>query len=494
MKLKVRNFDLTAGGKHIVILNEEFAKNIGIFPMDRAVIKKGNKSLTVVVDLASVILGEGLIGTFREVWKDLKLRDGDTIEFELAEKPSSIEAIKKKINGEELNKNEIYSIVNDIVKNNLTEIELTYFVSACYMKGMSLEETYHLTKAMIDTGERLKLKRYPIMDLHSIGGVPGNRITMIIVPIIAAYGLIIPKTSSRAITSPAGTADTMEVLANVTFDINELKKIVLKTNGCIVWGGSLNLAPADDKIIKIEHPFSLDPESQMLASILAKKMAVGSTHILIDIPIGKGGKVEDIEHARHLQRQFLRLGARLNINIQTVFTSGDEPIGNGIGPALEARDVLLVLHNRGPRDLREKSLNLAANLLEMSGKVRRGKGRKIAEQILISGKALKKMREIIKAQNGNPNVNVSDISIGKYSYDFLSDRTGKVELIDNTMISYIARILGCPRDKGAGIYLHKHIDSHVKKREKLLTLYSESEGKIDKAIDILKQINPIIIK
>jgi AMP phosphorylase len=494
MKLKVRNFDLTAGGTHVVILNEEFAKNLGILPMDRAMIKKGKRSITAVIDLASVILGEGMIGAFREVWKDLKLRDGDFIDFELVEKPASIEIIKKKLEGEELTKNEIYTIVKDIVKNNLTEIELTYFVSSCYTRGMSLEEIYYLTRAMIETGERLKIPRYPIMDLHSIGGVPGNRITMVIVPIIAAYGLTIPKTSSRAITSPAGTADTMEVLANVAFSVKELKKIVLKTNACIVWGGSLNLAPADDKIIRVEHPFSLDPEAQLLASILAKKMAVGSTHILIDLPIGKGCKLEDIEHAKHLQRQFSRLADRLGIKVQTVFTIGDEPIGNGIGPALEARDALSVLQNHGPKDLREKSLNLAGNLLEMSGKVKRGNGRKIAEQILNSGKALKKMREIIEAQGGDPDIKAEEIEIGRYTYDFISNKRGKIEFIDSLLISKIARILGCPREKRAGIYLHKHVGNKVNVNEKLLTLYSESEGKIDKAISLLKEINPIVIK
>ena len=223
------------------------------------------------------------------------------------------------------------------------------------MHELDINESVSLTKAMINTGEILKLNKYPVMDMHCIGGVAGNRTTMIIVPIVASAGLTIPKTSSRSITSPAGTADTMEVLSNVSFSIKEIKKVIRKTNACLVWGGSVNLAPADDKIIRIEHPVSLDPEGQLLASILAKKRSASATHLLIDIPIGKGSKIENRKKALHLKRLFESISKKLGIKIKVIITDGSQPVGNGIGPGLEARDVLWVLKNdsKQPLDLKD---------------------------------------------------------------------------------------------------------------------------------------------
>ncbi|MBI2652861.1 AMP phosphorylase [Candidatus Woesearchaeota archaeon] len=494
MKLKVKDIDISSGGPLIAIMNHKDAAMLDLHVMDRIKIKKGRKIETVVVDIAESdkVVPKGKIGVFEEVLNSLKLGNNDDVEIAIARKPLSIDYIKKKLDGQKLSKKEIDQIVWDIVHNKLSAVELTYFVAACYTNVMSTEETILLTKAMVKHGDVLRLDKYPVIDKHSIGGIPGNRTTMGVVPVIAAAGYYMPKTSSRSITSPAGTADTMEVLANVAFPIKKMKEIVLKTKGCIVWGGALNLAPADDKIIAVERPLEIDAESQLLASIMAKKHSVSSTHILIDVPIGKDAKVKNKVEALKLKKEFEKIGKRLKKHIKVLITDGTQPIGNGIGPALEARDVLWLLKRdpRRPIDLERKCLMMCANIFSIVG-VKNGYKR--ALEILNSGKAYQKMVEIIKAQDGKE-IAAEDIKIGKYSYDVLSAKNGRVSDIDNIFISRIARIAGAPHDKGAGIYLYRHVGDKVKRGEKLFTIYSESQHELEYARDVAKQSKVFVVR
>ena len=497
MKLKIKDMDIATGSILVVILNEKDAQKLDIHAKDRVKVKKGKKIETVVVDVAESkrTVPPGYIGVFEEVINSLNLKKGEVVEVIPARRPLSIDYIKKKLDGKRLSKKEIDQIVWDIVHNKLDNIEMTYFVAACYANTLTTDETTMLTEAMAAHGNILKLKKYPIIDKHCIGGVPGNRTTMVIVPIVAAAGLTIPKTSSRSITSPAGTADAMEVLANVSLPIKKIKKIVEKTNACIVWGGAINLAPADDKIIKVEYPLSIDAESQLLASIIAKKLSVSSTHILIDIPVGKNAKIESKNEALKLKRDFERLGKKLRKRLKVIITDGSAPIGNGIGPLLEARDVLWVLKNdkRAPQDLKKKSLKMAGIILEMGGKVGKFLGYRKASRILESGLAYKKMKEIIKAQ-GQKITAPEKIKLANFSFNFKASKKGILYHIDNTSISKIARVAGAPVNKKAGIYLYKHNGEKVKKRETIFTVYAESRQKLDYAKDILKQLNVIAIR
>ena len=494
MKLRVKDIDIASGGPLIAVVNYKDAALLDLHVMDRIKIKKGGKTETVVVDIAQSkkVVPQGRLGVFEEVIKSLKLKSSDKVDISIARKPLSVDYIKKKLDGQKLSEKEIDQIVWDIVHNKLSAVELTYFVAACYTNVMSTEETILLTKAMVKHGDVLKLDKYPVIDKHSIGGIPGNRTTLVIVPVIAAAGYLIPKTSSRSITSPAGTADTMEVLSNVTFPIKKMKEIVLKTNGCIVWGGALNLAPADDKIISVERPLEIDAESQLLASIMAKKHSVSSTHILIDVPIGKDAKVKNKIAALRLKREFNKIGKRLKKHIKVLITDGTQPVGNGIGPALEARDVLWLLARdpRRPLDLEKKCLMMCANIFRM---VRVKDGYRKALQILNSGKAYNKMMEIIKAQGGKE-IAAEDIKIGKYAYDVLSTKSGRVADIDNIFVSRVARIAGAPTDKGAGIYLYKHVGDKVKKGEKLYTIYAENERELKYARDVAKQSKVFVVR
>lgn len=331
----------------------------------------------------------------------------------------------------------------------------------------------------------------PMFVHNCIGGVAGNRTTMVVVPIVAAAGIYIPKSSSRAITSAAGTADTMEVLADVNFRIEELREITLKAKGAMVWGGGMNIAAADDKLIKIRHPLSLDPRGMLLASILAKKSAVGAKYVVIDIPIGRGAKVLDMEKAEGLGGDFIKIGKRMDMTVESLITDGAEPVGNGVGCALECRDVMEVLKGKGPEDLRNKSTLIAGKILELVGKVAEGDGKDVAEQMLYNGKAWGKMKEIIELQGGNPAVKESDLPIGGHTHTITATRSGKISHIDNKGINRIARAAGAPKDKGAGVYLHRLKGDKVKEGDVLFDIYAESETKLDFAIKAVDVWQPV---
>jgi len=495
MKLKVNDLDISTGGTLIAIMNSQDARQLDIRALDRIKITYMGRTETVIVNISetSKTVHSGEIGLVEEVLKSLNLRDRNIVKIALDRKPLSLGYIKKKLDGKELSKTEIEQIVWDIVHNKLSDIELTYFISACYTNAMSQRETILLTKAIASQGERLELKRYPIVDKHSIGGIPGNRTSMIIVPIIAAGGYAIPKTSSRSITSPAGTADTMEVLADVSFSIEKVRKIVSSVNGCLVWGGALNLAPADDKIIRVEKPLNIDAESQLIASIMAKKLSVNSTHILIDIPVGKNSKIERYRDATALKKRFEQIGRQLKRHVRVVITDGTQPIGNGIGPALEARDVLYVLsrHPKRPLDLERKSIMMAGDIFQMLG-VKNGSMK--ALEILNSGMAYKKMKEIISLQNGNPDIMPEDIPVGRYKSEYRASKTGIIKSINNEAVSKIARIAGAPADKGAGIYLYKHVGDAVRSGEPIFTIYAENRDKLDYAVDISGEIAVLMVR
>jgi putative thymidine phosphorylase len=496
MKLVVKDMDIATGDVQVVLLNQQDAEQLDLHHMDRLVIRKNNRKTVAVLDIAESkkAVPPGKIGFFEEVLDALHAKDGDVVQISIAEKPESVGYIRKKLDGETLAANELKAIVNDIVGNRLTDIELTSFVAASYTHGMNMKEVAALTKAMTETGQMLNWNKAPIVDIHSIGGVPGNRTTMIVVPILVAAGLTVPKTSSRAITSPAGTADTMEVLCPVALTPAKLKRIINEVGGFIIWGGSVNLAPADDRIIHVEHPLSIDPEGQMLASIMAKKASVGATHLLMDIPVGKGAKVHTRAQAKHLSRHFAELGHALNIKIKTVITDGSEPVGNGIGPVLEARDALWLLKNdpRAPYDLRERSLKLAAMILEFTCKARKGEGLRLAIRLLNSGAAHGAMARMIEAQGGKE-IDPDELAPASLSYVVKAAKTGTVIHVDNVCISKIARLAGAPVDKDAGIFLHKHKGDRVGKGEPIFAIYARSRHKLQNAVIACKKLRGIEI-
>ncbi len=415
----------------------------------------------------------------------------------------ALEAIRKKLVGKPLSYKEIYAVMDEIATHRLDQVLTTYFAASGYSKGFSNEEMYYLTKAMIETGDQLHFRGI-VADKHSVGGVPGTRTTLIVVPIVAAAGFTIPKSSSRAITTPGGTADDMEILASVTFNKEQIYKIVEKTNACIVWGGSVDIAPADDELIKVEAPLLFESFDKILVSIMAKKIAFGSNHIVIDLPYGEHVKVHRLSDAEVLKRKFQLLAERFKVKIHVHIHKTEEPAGRGIGPILEVRDALRVLEQKEerPLDLEKRAVHLAGILLDLcledSGSVLKKQiakefetCEKWAKYILESGSALKKMKQIIKAQGGDPEVHSEKLVPGRFSYEVIAKQGGKVSRINSKNATIIAKILGAPKQKKSGIYLHRKISEDSSKGEPLFTLYSEKEYNLKEAKESLNNF-PIV--
>lgn len=439
--------------------------------------------LNVVDDAGLVAPGE--LGLSEQAFAQMKLEPGTAVSVAHAEPPASMEALRKKISGKRLDAKEYQGIARDIAAHRYSKMELAAFLVAADQTGLDRDEVLFLTQAMTDTGTRLNWHEPLVADKHCIGGIPGNRTSMLVVPIVAAHGMLIPKTSSRAITSPSGTADTMEVLAEVELSPDKLHHIIRHQRGCIGWGGTANLAPVDDVLISVERPLSLDSPGQMVASILSKKLSAGATHLLIDIPVGPSAKMRHMHEALALRKLFEFVGDRLGIHLEVVITDGRQPIGRGIGPVLEARDVMQVLNNHPDAcdDLRQKALRLAGRVLEFDPDVRGGQGYAIARDILESGRALAKMNAIIDAQGRK----ARQPSLGPLSFAINAERDGTVIDIDNYHMARLARFAGAPMDKGAGVDLLKKLGDTAKKGEPLYRVHAEFQSDYDFALRMTKE-------
>ncbi len=415
------------------------------------------------------ILPPDSLGLSLPAFRRLGAEEGESVTIEQASPPASLEAIRAKVAGETLSDSVLEAVMRDVAGHRYSRMEIAAFLIAC-ASFMSSEEVLGLTRAMAHVGSVLTWDVAPVVDKHCVGGIPGNRTSMIVVPIVAAHGLPIPKTSSRAITSPAGTADTMEVLANVDIGVERMQDLVREINGCLVWGGRVNLSPADDVLISIERPLSIDTPEQLVASILSKKLAAGSTHLLIDIPIGPTAKVRGRSEAVRLRKLFEYVGARVGLVVEVVITDGSQPIGNGVGPVLEARDVMKVLRRQAdaPADLRDRALMLAGHILEFDPTLRGGLGHDRARELLDGGEALAAMERIIAGQGAT----AKEYELGPLTFEATAARDGTVAAIDCYRIARIARLAGAPMDKGAGIDLFRKVGDPVAKGEALYRVHA----------------------
>jgi len=440
---------------------------------------------TVTSDLLSV--NEASLS--ESAWKLLDATEGEKVYLSHPEPVDSLSHLRSKVYGARLGAAAIEAVVRDIAQHRYSDIHLSAFITACAGDRLDKTETIALTRAMVNVGERISWNHAPIMDKHSIGGLPGNRTTPIVVAIAAAAGLTMPKTSSRAITSPAGTADTMETLAPVNLDIPAMRRVVEREGGCIVWGGAMHLSPADDILIRVERPLDLDSEGQMVASILSKKAAAGSTHVVIDMPIGITAKVRDIDAARLLSALLSEVGGALGIKVRVVATDGAQPVGSRIGPALEARDVLAVLQGTpgAPSDLRERAVRLAGEVLELAEHVPTGEGISIARAILDDGRAWRKFQAICEAQGG-----MRVPPIAAYTHPVISTKAGTVALIDNRRLARIAKLAGAPTSPAAGLELHTPVGASVERGQPLFTVHAEAPGELAYALDYISERPGII--
>lgn len=412
-------------------------------------------------------------GVSEAAWRLLRAKEGDVVMLRHPPPLESLGHVRAKVYGRRLTPSALDAVISDVAAGRYSDLQLAAFVTACAGDRLDLEETISLTRAMVNAGDRMHWDEGRVMDKHSVGGLPGNRTTMLIVPIVAACGLRMPKTSSRAITSPAGTADTMETIAPVELDVPQIRKVVDATGGCIVWGGAVRLSPADDVLIRVERPLDLDSQGQLVASVLSKKAAAGSTHVLIDMPVGPTAKVRSAHAAGLLANQLTQVGAALGMQVRVAHTDGSAPVGHGIGPALEARDVLAVLRREAgaPADLAQRAIQLAGELLEFGAAAPPGQGATLAAAVLEDGRAWRKFQEICEAQGG-----MREPPRAAHTLPIVAPRSGSVISIDNRRLARVAKLAGAPKAPSAGIDLHVQHGEFVERGEPLFTLHAASPG------------------
>ncbi len=430
----------------------------------------------------------GAIGLSNALWE--QMQPVELVSVSHAPVVTSMSAVRAKMYGHRLNDAAMASIIHDIARGYYSDVQIAGFLSACAGDRLSPHEITTLTRAMIDVGERIDWESESgVYDKHCIGGLPGNRTTPLVVAIASAAGLIVPKTSSRAITSPAGTADTMATITRVELDRAAIHDTVRSTGACLVWGGGFGISPVDDLLIRIERALDLDSEGQLVASVLSKKIAAGSTHVLIDIPVGATAKVRDDADAERLKKLFVHVGDALGIHVRCLITDGSQPIGRGIGPALEAHDVLAVFRNApdAPADLREKSLMLSAELIAMARDVAPETARREAERLLHSGAALAQFQRICQAQG-----EWREPPHAAHRETVHAQRDGIVTAIDNRRIARLAKLAGAPDDVAAGVELHCHVGDHRHTGDALLTIHADSIGELEYAMNFYRANTDII--
>lgn len=490
MKLTVVYYDVDVA-EPVVLMHEDDCTAIGVKENDRVSIT-GPKSAVALVTCSDTLVDRGKVLMPAPVMERCGVREGDEVEIAYSSKPDSVRSIRRKMDGEKLAREEIDAIVSDILENKLSKIEISAWLTALYINGMDIDEIADFTKAMAHTGDIIKFDRQPVFDFHSFGGVPGNKITPIVVSIVAAAGVMIPKTSSRAISSACGTSDFVETFCNVELDVDTLKRVAEDVGGVFAWGGGMNIAPVDDMVIKIEHPLGINPRAQMLASIMSKKLAISANYLLVDIPMGSGTKVPTIEEARAYSRDLMDLGERLDMHIECAITYADQPVGSAVGPILEARECISILEgSKHPASVIEKACDCAGIILDMAG-IPGGAAK--AREILESGAAHKKFMEIVVAQGGNPDLKSSDLVPGAFKEDVVAAKSGYVHSIRNKDIVAIAKAAGAPNDKGAGMLIYKKKGQRVEAGEALFTIYADNEAKLRRAREAARKYPPVEIE
>lgn len=459
----------------------EDAAMIEIAAEDRAI----RARLALVGDAALAAPEEAALSEF--AFDRLGVAEGAEVEITRSPSPKSRAALRHKVGGGKLLGEELRLIVRDLVEGRYSPAETAGFLVAA-STNLDFEEIVALTRLRAEMMEPIDWGREMVLDKHSIGGVPGGRITLIIAPIIAAHGaggeIIFPKTSSRAITSAAGTADAMEAAAKVDLGRAEMREAVERAGACILWNGRINHSPLDDVMNAINRPLGVSSRLLDVSSILSKKLVAGATHALVDIPVGEGAKIRTFETGQSLARLFEDVGQGVGLTIRAVVSRGEAPIGRGIGPALELRDVLMVLKNspEAPQDLREKALDYAGRLLDWDPAISReggpGRGKARAEELLASGAAAEAFERICAAQGKAPR----PAEPGVYAAEIRAPRAGVLRRYDGFALAGLARAAGAPSDKGAGIDLLIRPGERAKEGEPLFRLHASQDAALSRAM------------
>ena len=480
--LRARRLGVDTQYEAVVFMHKDcpICRSEGFIAHNRLLLRAGERHvIATLYQITTDLVAHDEAALSESAWSRLDLKDGDTVAISHPDPLESLSHVRSRIYGNGLSEDALMAIIADVVDGKYSDIHLSSFITACAARPLDHGEVLALTRAMVDAGDRLSWNAGIVLDKHSVGGLPGNRTTPIIVPIIAALGLTMPKTSSRAITSPAGTADTMETMAPVELATADIRRVVEQEGGCIVWGGAIRLSPADDILIRIERALDLDSEGQLIASVLSKKIAAGSTHLILDIPVGPTAKVRSQQAADALSVGLMAVADAFGIKAKVIAGDGTQPIGRGIGPALEANDVLAVLQcaPTAPQDLRDRAIALAGALIELGGLAQHGAGAAIAAATLDDGRAWTKFQQICEAQGG---MRVPPKS--NYRHPLVAAHAGRVNKIDNRRIAKLAKLAGAPEAKAAGVELHVRIGDIVSAGLPLCTVHATAPGELAYAL------------
>lgn len=489
---KLRRLGIDTGHERVVYLDRDspICRSEGFSAHSRLALRVGGREILATLNIVqSQLLGSDEAGLSESAWQSLQPQPGERVVIAHPPSVDSLASVRAKIYGNELNAAALRAIVSDITAHRYSSIEMAAFITAASGDHLSLAEVIALTRAMVESGSQLHWSSPRVVDKHCLGGLAGNRTTPIVVAIAAAMGLTMPKTSSRAITSPAGTADTMEMLAPVDLNETQIRRVVETCGGCIAWGGAMNLSPTDDLLIQVERALDIDSAGQMVASVLSKKIAAGSTHVVIDIPVGPTAKVRSQAEAELLSNLLIRVANAFGLSVRVLFSDGIQPIGRGIGPALEAHDVLAVLRNEphAPQDLLTHALAVASAVLELGGAASAETALAAATECLVSGRAWQKFQAICAAQGG-----MRTPGKAAYQQPALSPRSGCVTAIDNRRLSRVAKLAGAPGSPLAGLTLDAHLHEMVAAGQPLFTLHAQSPGELAYAMEYVSRHTCIV--
>lgn len=407
--------------------------------------------------------------------------------------------IAAKRDGFELSDEDITRIVSEYGNGTVPDYQMSAFLMAAYIRGLSFSEISAMTQAMIDSGEVLDLSAVDGIkaDKHSTGGV-GDKTTLIIVPVLASCGLKLAKMSGRGLGFTGGTMDKLESIPGFNTSLSQDKIIAqLNSIGAVMAGQMLDIVPADKKIYALRDvTATVDSIPLISASVMSKKIACSSDVILLDVKVGSGAFAREIKDARELAETMIAIGRNLGRRVGAVISDMNQPLGNAVGNAVEVIEAIETLRGGGPADLRTLCIELCAVILQMAGYCNSIEdARKMAADALDSGAALSKFREIVAAQGGDIRI-IDDTSLlpqASITFEVRSDKAGFIEKIDCARVGVVASILGAGREKkedsidpSVGIIVRKKIGDYVDAGDVIAVLYANDKDRVQTAQSMIK--------
>lgn len=491
--LKLKYLPVKSFGENLAYIH----KNCSLYKVDdinkvtKLEIHKGSKTIFAFLQIVEDdVLALDEIGLNEDAFKALNMSEGTEVHVSMAAPSLSAQSLRRKIAGEILTSSEYMDIIKDIASGRYSKMDIAAFLVAC-TSSMSATELVSFTEALVAQKVLHWDEKSMVVDQHCLGGVPANKTDLVILAIVSAYGLPIAKTCIRSLTSCAGVADTMGVLANVDYNTSKFQKLVRANNGAIVNYDVLEETKVNHLLHDVRSQLGINQNELVIASILAMMISSGVSHLVLDIPVGENARVHSTNEAIRIRKQVEYIGDMLGLSIDVVITDGSEPIGNGIGAVLEARDVMKILRNKedAPIDLKEKSLFLAGRVLEFDPQLRGGQGYAVAKEILENGRALEAFQRIVNAQG------VHEVpALGQYVREVVAPYDGIVSAVNNTIINKIGVYAGATQCLGSGVDLNKKIGDKVKAGDVLYTIYSCNAADFDVVSQLVEQDNGYLIE